>query len=389
MLLLFSLTAAADQCREGVTWPGDSWPAATPTPQQAAILDQLVAYAFSEDPPAEDGAVMRTNSVVIIHRGEVLLERYARGFDASMRHVGWSVTKSALSMMVGVAEHAGELALSDRICDHIEIPRQDNCGITVENMLTFSTGLRWAETYEDKPPTASSVANMLFGEGRADAAAFVAGHEAIAPPGTLYDYSSGDSVLLAATLSGAVTDRFGPDFLWSQLFEPIGMTSAQVSRDQAGTLLGSSGLHATPLDYARLGYLALQEGCWDGVPLVAADWMARSTTVSPVFLANTENWSGGSRPGLSWWLNAAEPTGEVPWAGVPPTAFAALGHQGQAVYVLPSHDLVVVRTAADSGDALDRGRFLTLAMAAAEAAPPPPPPPQEPPPEAPAPEESP
>ncbi len=374
-MLLLSLAASA-QCPDEAIWPGTSWPVAAPTPEQAAVLAELSDYAFST-PPAEDGPVMRTNSVLVIHRGAILLEQYDRGFSADMRHVGWSVTKSALSMMVGIAEHAGELALTDTICEHVEIPRQDNCDLTIEHMLTFTTGLRWRETYDDQPPTASSVANMLFGVGRADAAAFVAGHEAAVAPGTRYAYSSGDSVLLAATLTGAVADRWGEDYLFSQLFEPIGMTSAQVSRDQAGTLLGSSGLHATPLDYARLGYLALREGCWDGEPLVAPDWVARSTTVGAVFAADPESWTETSRPGLSWWLNAASPDGEVPWAGVPADAFAALGHQGQAVFVLPSHDLVVVRTAADDGDALDRGRFLGLAMAAAEAAPPLPEPPTE------------
>ena len=368
-MLIFSLTAAA-QCPEGVTWPGEDWTVATPTDEQAVILQTLADYTFSDAPPPnQDGAdTMRTNSVVIIHRGEILFEQYGPGFTADNRHAGWSVTKSAISMMVGIAEKAGEISLTDSICDHIEVARPENCAITVEHTLTFTTGLRWAETYADKPPTASSVANMLFGEGRQDAAAFVADHPLIATPGTLYDYSSGDSVLLAAVLAGAVGDRWGEDFLWDQLFEPIGMTSAQVSRDMAGTLLGSSGLYSSARDYARFGYLALRGGCWEGEPMVADDWMARSTTISAAFLENHDNWSGYSRPGLSWWLNAVEPTGEVPWEGVPDTAYAALGYNGQAVYVLPSHDLVVVRTAFDSGDPLDRGHFLTLAMAAADAA---------------------
>lgn len=372
MVFLLSLAAAA-QCPEGVRWPGTEWTVSAPSEAQSAALSELDAFVFP--PPAVAGTpTIRTNSTVIVHRGAILYERYANGFDAEMRHVGWSVTKSALSLMVGIAENADELSLSDSICSHMDVARQDNCGITIEHALTFTTGLRWAETYTNEPPTASSVANMLFGVGRRDAAAFVVGHAPRVPPGTLYDYSSGDSALLAAALTGAVSDRWGPDYLWSQLFEPIGMFSAQISHDAAGTPLGSSGLHATPRDFARMGYLALHNGCWDGEMLVADDWMARTTTVSPVFLADPENHDGGSRPGLSWWLNAAEPSGTPPWEGVPEDAFGAFGLDGQSVIVIPSHELVVVRTAWD-GERFDRSRLMTLAMAVADAAQPVPRPP--------------
>ena len=374
-MLLLTLTAAA-QCPRDVIWPGDDWASAVPTAEQTAAMGSLRALLFPAPPPEGEVESVRTNSVVLIHRGEIVYEEYAHGFTADKRHAGWSVTKSALSTMVGIAEKEGLINLDDSICDHIDIPRQENCGITIEHTLTFSTGLAWAETYADQSPRASSVANMLFGVGRRDAAAFVADHPLRAAPGTQYTYSSGDSVLLAAALAAAVTEQWGEDFLWRQLFEPIGMTSAQLSRDVAGTLLGSSGLHATPRDYGRLGYLALREGCWEGEPMVATDWMERATTVSPVFLADTSQWSGGSRPGLSWWLNTTPPTGSPPWEGVPDSAFAALGLGGQSVYVLPSHDLVVVRTADDQDNSFDRGRFLTLAMAIAEAAAPLPEPPE-------------
>ena len=115
-------------------------------------------------------------------------------------------------------------------------------------------------------------------------------------------------------------------------------------------------------------------------------WM-NVNEVPRIFLADLENHDGGSRPGLSWWLNAAEPSGTPPWEGVPASAYGAFGLDGQSVIVIPSHDLVVVRTAWDDVR-FDRARLMTLAMAAADAAPPLPEPEPAPEPEAPAPEEA-
>jgi CubicO group peptidase (beta-lactamase class C family) len=198
-------------------------------------------------------------------------------------------------------------------------------------------------------------------------AGFVRSHRASAPPGTRWNYSSGDSVLLSAVVGAALSPRLGPNWPTAALFEPLGMESAVLERDAVGTVVGSSLWHATPRDLARLGLLYLGDGCWRGERLLPPGFVAASTALSAPSAASAEAGRAGDRHGLGWWLNRPVPALGLPapWAGVPEDAFAARGHWGQLIAVVPSLGLVVVRTADDrEAGAFDLGRFLALAIAA-------------------------
>jgi CubicO group peptidase (beta-lactamase class C family) len=364
---------AAAACPQDVSWPEPDWPEA---PLQGPAVDALDEYLFTLEGRDEDRLGIRTDGLVVVHRGRIVHERYARGYGAGNRHLAWSMSKSFLGAMVGVGVLRGDLAREDAICDHYDGADGDVCDITVDDLLGWGSGLDWNEGYEDEPYYLSSVIAMLYGVGAGDMARFTAAQGLAVPAGTRYRYSSGDSNLLAGALAGAVGPALADDYPWEFLFDPIGMRSAVFERDRAGTFIGSSYVYATPRDFARFGYLFLRDGCWDGERLLPEGWVALATEPSPALLADGEDDftpGDGAVPGRHWWLNLPLPERmHAPaWPSAPTDAFAAQGHWGQTIHVIPSADLVVVRTADDRDPtAVDDDRFLALALALAAEDPP-------------------
>jgi CubicO group peptidase (beta-lactamase class C family) len=369
-------------CRSLPDQPGHDW-RLLPAPDDAArvaAVEALDRFAFQQRAPDRKG--IRTDGLLVLRGGAIVHERYADGFDLARPHVAWSCAKSLTAALAGVAVARGALDLDASICRLLPVPGatvandrilqpwealQPRCDITARHLLQLASGLDWNETYEGKGLQASSVLAMLYGVGRADMAGFVRSHRSRAPPGERFNYSSGDSVLLAAVVGAALSPGLGSSWPAAALFEPLGMESAVLERDAAGTVVGSSLWHATPRDLARLGLLYLADGCWGGERLLPPGFVAASTALSAPSRAGAAAGRAGDRFGLGWWLNRPVPELGLPapWAGVPEDAFAARGHWGQLIAVVPSLGLVVVRTADDrEAGAFDLGRFLTLAIAA-------------------------
>ncbi len=372
-ILIAAALAGEGRCPERAVWPDPDWVAgAAPAPEAVAAFE---AYAFPApadpgDRYGEDRAGVRTDGVFITRGGRVIYERYARGYRADTPHLTWSVSKSYTNALTGRAVALGALEIEDSICEYLEVPRAESCAITVKNLLEFSSGLDWKESYEDEPPTASSVVAMLYGQGPADVVSFIAGHPLRDAPGTTFAYSTGDSTLLAAAVQGAVEERYGEDFPWALLFDPIGARSVTWERDRRGVLMGGSYVWSTPRDMARLGYLFLNDGCWEGRRLLPEGWVAASTRVSEPVRTERLYAEEDSVQGRQWWLNIDVPeTGAVrPWPELPGDAYAAMGHWKQAIMVIPSEDVVIARTGDDRDGSYDTETFMKLALDVARSA---------------------
>jgi CubicO group peptidase (beta-lactamase class C family) len=374
LLLLAALpppASAQDACPQRSAWPTQDWPTGALPAGRAEALKAFEDYAFTLTGQDAERKGIRTEGVVLIHRGVLVYERYARGFDAHKRHLGWSMSKSATNALTGLAVARGALALEDSICKYLKPSRQEACAITVRHLLEFGSGLDWRETYEGQSNQASSVLAMLYGEGSRDAVAFITSHALRDAPGTSWMYSSGDSTLLAGALDGALRPALGKDWAWPLLFDPLGMRSASWTRDAKGVLIGSSYLYATPRDWAKLGFLFLNDGCWENQRLLPEGWVAASTVPSEPFGRKRVDWRDGDVQGRQFWLNRRVPGIQetLPWPHVPEGAYALRGHWGQSVSVLPSHDLIVVRLADDRERAFKLDTFLQLALALVEEAP--------------------
>lgn len=379
MLLLITTSLAAAQgpfsalaCDPYAKDPVDDWPDATSS-APAAPVEALDALLFpGTDRSDKERRGTRTDGVVVVHDGAVIYERYGGGYTADTRHLAWSATKSFTNALAGVAVHQGLLDLDASICPTVPVADEAACAVTVRHLLEFSSGFDWRETYEGESPTTSSVLAMLYGEGQADMAAFTAGHPLRDPPGTSWMYSSGDTNVLAAVVGSVLAPKHGERFPFTVLLDRIDMTSATWERDRAGTYVGSSYLYATPRDLARFGLLLLHDGCWRGERLLPEGWVEASTQVSEAMRIKALARDDGDVQGRQFWLNRPVPEAgqaERPWPDAPEDAFAAKGHWKQSVTVIPSEDLVVVRTADDRDGTFDYSAMLGLAIELAGAMP--------------------
>ena len=358
-------------CPERDAWPTHEWSTQALPAGREQALKAFEDYAFTLEGKDEERNGRRTDAVVIIHHGRLVYERYARGFKAEQRHLGWSMSKSVTNALTALAVGQGVLGLEDSICKHVKVTNPATCAITPRNLLEFGSGLDWKEGYENNSLQTSSVLAMLYGEGRRDMAAFITSHALRDTPGTSWEYSSGDTTLLAKVVGAAMSPRFAPGWEWKLLFEPVGARSAVFERDGQGALVGSSLLHATPRDWAKLGFLFLNDGCWEGQRLLPEGWVAQSVTVSEPLKQKRVDWDPGDVTGRQLWLNRRVPgfQEELPWPHVPEDAFAMRGHWGQSVTLIPSMDLVVVRMADDRKKAFELDAFLARAIALVEGSP--------------------
>ncbi len=305
-----------------VAWPTTGWPTATASPALTATIDRGFADALTSE----------TLALVVIHRGRLVAERYAANITAADTLTSWSMAKSVTQAMVGLLVVDGLLDL------HAPAPvpewaDDDRAAITLEHLLQMTSGLRFVEDYVDDQT--SDVIEMLFGSGKDDVAAYARSFPLDHAPGTVFNYSSGTTNIIAdicaRTLAG---DDAGPtereravrDYLQGRLFTPLGMTSAKPRFDAAGTFVGSSFLYCTAQDFARFGYLYLRDGVWDGTRLLPQHWVEHARRPVSVDVPETF-WYGGQ-----WWLWDDRTGG-----------FACHGYEGQYTLAVPAKDAVVVR----------------------------------------------
>lgn len=361
-----SAAFAQAACPTRASWPTTEWPQdPVDKAAKAADLKALEDYAFTLEGEDRERKGFRTNSLLIIKHGAIVYERYARGFDETKPHISWSVAKSVSSALVGVAVGQGLLSLDASICETVtEYAGTEKCAITVRDVITFGTGLDWQEEYEDATYQVSSVLAMLFGSGHRDQLRHILDHRLVGEPGKMWRYSTGDAELASLVAKRALAQKHGVDAFWKVLFEPIGMKSAVVEEDLRGTPLGGSMVFATPRDFARFGYLFLNDGCWAGARIVPEGWVPASLEPSAVFLgfaSVTEKMPSG----YSWWLNVTVPPRTKPWPELPDDVYAAMGHWGQRIIVVPSLDIVIVRTGDDREGSISVNELAKLSLAVA------------------------
>lgn len=304
---------------------GSPVPADAPWPEGDAVRPaQDGALATILDDPELAGPGMR--ALVVVHGGRIVAERYGEGFSAQTPLLGWSMTKTVTAVLVGTLVKAGKMDLAaDGLLDMWQ--GDGRSAITVADLLAMSSGLAFNEDYGD----VTDVTRMLFLEP--DMAAFAADKPLAAAPGELWSYSSGTTLILSRLWQ----DAAGAAALgWPRqaLFGPLGMRSAVLEADAAGTYVGSSYLYATARDWARFGQFLLQDGVWNGEPVLPPGFVGWMREPAPA--------SGGEYGRGHVWLQVPAAPGEA-GAAVPPDTFWLRGHDGQSMAIIPSKQLVVLR----------------------------------------------
>jgi CubicO group peptidase (beta-lactamase class C family) len=314
---------------DGVSWPTDQWPTGPlPSGVDAQALDDLLDRAFGPEPDPGFGA---SHATIVVAGGRIVVERYGPGVDAATPLLSWSMAKSVTHALVGLLVADGRLDPEARApVAEWDDPSDPRHAITLQHLLRMVDGLRFNEAYAlpDDGGTApwSHCIDMLFGAGTDDPAGYAAARPLAHRPGTVFNYSSGTSNIVARI----VGDRIGRGddaraWMRAHLFDPIGMRSADPGFAASGDFVGSSYLHATARDWARFGLLYLRGGEWDGRRILPAEWVddARTTRARD---------DDGAEYGSHWWT---KPDGRG--------RFFASGFEWQRVACVPTSDLVVVR----------------------------------------------
>ena len=297
-----------------------------------AGLQRIVDAAFEEPDPKR---LRRTFAVVVVHDGQIVAERYAPGKHVDMPLPGWSVAKSVLNALTGVLVDEGRLQLDRRELLPQWRGPDPRSEITLEDLLRMRSGLRFSEQYGNPW---SNVLRMLYLSH--DMAGYAASRPLGAQPGTHWQYSSGTTNILSCITRRAVGEADYHGWPTRALFDRIGMTSAVLEPDPAGTFVCSSYMTATARDWARFGQLYADGGRWRGERILSDNWMRFTTTPSLQ--------SPDGRYGAHWWLKLNEDIGGGSAAArdIAPDALFAVGHEAQTVTVIPSKRLVIVRLGA-------------------------------------------
>jgi CubicO group peptidase (beta-lactamase class C family) len=332
-------------------WPTNGWQMSSPEevgidPTKLKVLEE---YLFRRSGDDEDRKGTRTNAFVLIKDGKLVWERYGRGYTSETPLLLWSVSKSIINTLFGIAVQEGKLNLNDPASKYYSpLDKPGHNEIRVTDLLRMSSGILWNETYETSP-LFSSVIAMLYTRGHADMAAFVAAQPMAHAPGTRWNYSSGDTVLLSAVLRGAVGEEYA-SYPWGKLFDKLGIKSAVFETDAAGTFVGSSYVYLSARDLAKWAYLYLNDGTWDGQRLLPQGWVEYTTTMAPAYYTTEIDAPLlEDNPGAQFYVNIGDPKRalERPWPEAPADLFGGLGHWGKSVFVIPSLDLIVVRLGDD------------------------------------------
>jgi CubicO group peptidase (beta-lactamase class C family) len=268
--------------------------------------------------------------VMVLQHGRVRLQRYALGFRPEQRWESFSVAKSVTSTLLGIALQRGDIhGMDDTLDTYIpELRDSAYAKVTVQQLLTMTSGVRWNEDYADAK---SDVAQMYLHacvDGQAHVLSYLRKQPRQWPAGSRWNYNTAETDLLGILVQRA-THRSLAAYLSQTIWKPYGMASdAYWIKDECdGRDTGGSGLSATLGDYARLGQFMLEGGRIGGKPVIAKAWLDGA-------LRRQESVDAPGRGyGYLWWTDSDG-------------SYAAIGIFGQMVYVDPARQLVIAQVGA-------------------------------------------
>jgi len=277
----------------------------------------------------------RNTGLLVVQGDTILVERYQYGRKPTDRFQSYSMAKTVIGMLVGIALAEGKLSSIDDLASKYvpELKGQPYGETRLRDLLTMSSGVKFSEEYDGKDDVTELAVRTLFQHGPGGAASVAGFTERAAPAGTRFSYASSESEVLGLVLRAAI-GRPLSDYLSEKIWRPMGAEAdATWIVDAGGTELGYMGLNATLRDWGRFGMLLANDGARDGRQIIPAAWVKAATTPSaPHLQVGVATKFNGY--GYQTWIIRKDRRD-----------FAALGLRGQAIMVDPDSKVVVVHTA--------------------------------------------
>ena len=320
-----------------IPWPdGDkTGPISPAVDVDATALQAASDWAFDRESPHQV-----TLSLLVVHHGEIVHERYADGVDLTTRTRTWSTAKSIASTLIGMLVDDGRLSLDEPLGFDF-LPKgaaaaetDPRSAITLRHALNMSSGLQTVDNGGQEYAVGSG---MSYWAG-ASSVEGARRRALIREPGANWDYENYDTLLAVYAMKRALgSEKAYHEFPRKHLLDRIGMRNTLLSTDRFGDFILSSQVYTNARDLARFGLLYLRNGLWNGERLLSEEWIDFVRTPAPS-TADRGNFYGGQ-----FWLVPDE-RGDVPR-----NAYSTAGNRGQYVVIVPSHDLVIVRRGLDWG----------------------------------------
>lgn len=318
-VLSFSLIVAQEEMAD---WPTTGWQTSTPEEQGMSSAALATYYAtWSQEP-------FNLESLLVIRHGRIVAEAYGSLSDETMIHQMYSATKSVTGALIGILIQDGLLESVDvpivELFPERTIANMDDrkAAVTVADLLEMASGLQSNDLVAAQLEVPATSALMEESE---DWLQFALDLSMEADPGTQWNYSNTSPMILSGLIT-ELTGKSAAEYAQEKLFEPLGITSYRWISSPAGLTTGATGLYLTSRDMAKIGYLYLRDGEWDGQQILPAEYAQAS-------LGNRINtpWTG-TNYGFLWWR-------------IEDINFSfALGHGGQYIMLMPDKDLIVVAT---------------------------------------------
>jgi CubicO group peptidase (beta-lactamase class C family) len=305
-----------------------------------ANLDEQVLCSLNQKLDASPE--MRIHAVVVLRGGKLVFETYRKGddenWDTKLEQVAFtpetlhdvrSVSKSVVSLLIGIAIDRKLIASVDEpvlsfFPEYADLRTPETDRIQLRHLLTMTAGLHANEEISYESPL--NTERLIYES--ADPYRTVIELGVRHPPGEIWHYNSGCTMLLSAVLQ-KVTGKELPDFAREALFEPLGITDFYwTTVAPSGEAAAGAGLRLRPRDMAKVGQLLLNRGVWNGRRVVSTDWLDAS--VQQLY----RGWLGNGY-GLHWWIGQSR-VGERDFSWI-----AGWGYGGQRVFVVPEADVVV------------------------------------------------
>ncbi len=282
-------------------------------------------------------AYFETDGLIVLRGNTILYENYWHNNSKESKHISWSVAKSFLSAMIGIAVNDGLININEPITKYLpEFNGTGYEGVRVKDILQMSSGVRFNEDYGDYDSDINRFGRAIsMGTSMKEFALTLTNEKT---PGTFNHYVSIDTQMLAMLLQ-EVTQTTVTNYLQEKIWNPLGMESdAYYLIDNTGMEVALGGLNATLRDYAKFGLLYLQRGNWEGKQVVPAAWVDASHYPDSPHLQPGENpYSSSSWGyGYQWWV-----------PGFPDTDYTAAGVYNQYIYIDPVSNVVVAKTSSN------------------------------------------